>query len=512
MIEGFATPEGTCAYEEQHRVLNYSELNSTGILVSQAGFGCYRLDPRVKEHEDSLRKSLLSGVNLIDTSSNYGDGGSEELVGAVLEDLITTGDINRDSMVVVSKVGYLQGQNYQLSQERKKQGIAFNDLVLYADGLEHCIHPEFINDQLTRSLGRLKLDTLDFYLLHNPEYYLSWAGKTGLPLEEARKEYYSRIEQAFRYLETEVEKGRIKFYGISSNTLPSPASESEFTSLETVWEIAESISSGHHFRLIQFPMNILETGAVTEKNQATGQSVLEFARDKKLGTLINRPLNAIGHNKLFRLAEVKATQGASEKEITDFINGLIHSEERLNDKILPHLDLSATTQSQVMEQLATGAVMKQHWQSFGTYERWQELQEYYFFPRIKGVFDFLKQQRVLAEEISSWVDSHQEKVEALLEAVGSSYREEAAKRCAQLKKQLSSVDMDWAQATTLSQMAIGALRSTAGITTVLVGMRREDYVEDVLEELARTVEKKERTDSWNELENMIDLNTPSQLG
>ena len=512
MIEGYATPEGTHAYGEQHRVLNYSELNSTGILVSQAGFGCYRLDPRVKKHEHSLRKALLSGVNLIDTSSNYGDGGSEELVGAVLEDLITTGDIFRESMVLVSKVGYLQGQNYQLSQERKKQGTAFNDLVLYADGLEHCIHPEFINDQLTLSLERLKLDTLDFYLLHNPEYYLSWASKTGLPLEEARQEYYGRIEQAFRYLETEVEKGRIKFYGISSNTLPSPASEFEFTSLEKVWEIAESISSGHRFRLIQFPMNILETGGITKKNQATGQSVLEFVRDKKLGTLTNRPLNAIARNKLLRLAEVKATRGASEKEITDFINELIYSEEMLYQKILPQLDLSTATQSQVMEQLATGAVLKQHWQSFGTYERWQELQEYYFSPRIKGVFDFLKQQGVLAEEISSWVNSHQEKVEELLEAVGSSYRNEAAKRCAQIKNRLSSVDTDWAQAKTLSQMAIRALRSTAGITTVLVGMRREAYVEDVLEELAQPVEKKERRDSWNELENMMDFNTPFQLG
>jgi len=511
-MEGFATPEGTRAYREQQRALKYGELSDTGLLASQAGFGCYRLDPRIKEHEDALRKSLLSGVNLIDTSSNYGDGGSEELVGAVLEDLVGSGDMSRESVVVVSKVGYLQGRNYQLSQERKRQGMAFNDLVLYADGLEHCIHPEFIDDQLTRSLERLKLDTLDFYLLHNPEYYLSWANKTGFPIEEARQEYYSRIEQAFQYLETEVEKGRVKYYGISSNTLPSPSSEPEFTSVEKLWEIAESISSEHRFRLIQFPMNILETGGVTEKNQATGQSVLEFARDKKLGVLINRPLNAIAHNKLLRLSEVKATGRASDKEITEFINELICSEEMLSDKILPQLDLSGARRSQVMEQLATGAVLKQHWQNFGTYERWQELQEYYFFPRIKGVFDFLKQQGVRAEEISSWVDSHQEKLGALLEAVGSGYREEAAKRCAQIKKRLSSVDADWLEATTLSQMAIRALRSTAGITTVLVGMRREAYVEDVLEELARQVEKKERIDSWNSLKNMTNLNTLFQLG
>jgi len=505
LIKGFATPEGTRSYGERHGPLNYNELNSTGLLASQVGFGCYRLDLTVVEHAKSLSKSLLSGINLIDTSSNYGDGGAEKLVGEVLEDMAASGEIGRESVVVVSKVGYLQGENYQLSQERKRRGKPFKDLVLYADGLEHCIHPEFLEDQLSRSLERLKLGALDFYLLHNPEYYLSWARKTKVPLEEGRREYYHRIRRAFQHLESEVARGRIRFYGISSNTFPSPAADPEFTSLEEVWEIAQSLSSEHHFRLIQLPMNLLETGGITEKNQATEQSVLEFARDKKLGVLINRPLNAIADNKLLRLAEVKATQGASVGDIDDLAEGLIYSEKLLKNKILAKFDLAPATKSQVMEQLATGAVLKQNWQSFGTYERWQELQEHYFLPRVKVVFQFLQQKTDLAEEISLWVNSHLEKLEVLFEAVGSSYRQEAAKRCSQIKKGLASVDTEWSEAASLSQMAIRALRSTAGITTVLVGMRREAYVEDVLEELARSVENKNRTASWNELRKMIDL-------
>jgi aryl-alcohol dehydrogenase-like predicted oxidoreductase len=507
LIKRFATEEDTRSYGEQNSLLTYGELNGTGLFASQAGFGCYRVDQTDPEYKKALRKSLLSGINLIDTSSNYGDGGAEKLVGEVLEDLVSSGEISRESVIVVSKVGYLQGQNYQLSQERKGQGKPFKELVLYADGLEHCIHPEFIDDQLSRSLERLQLETLDFYLLHNPEYYLSWASKTGVPLEDGRQEYYGRIEKAFRHLETEVERGRIRFYGISSNTFPSPAADPEFTSLEKVWEIAQSLSSDHHFRLIQLPMNLLETGGINEKNHTNGQSVLQFARDKNLGVLINRPLNAIAQNKLLRLAEVTATGGISDKEIAGFIDRLINSEEMFKHNILPLMALAPATQSQVMEQLATGAVLKQHWQSFGTYERWQELQEYYFLPRVKGVFQFLKEKGNLTEEISSWIHSHQEKLEVLLEAVGSSYREEAAKRCGQIKKGLSSVDTDWSEAETLSQMAIRALRSTAGITTVLVGMRRETYVEDVLEELARPVDNKERTESWHELLKIIDLKT-----
>jgi hypothetical protein len=507
LIKGFATKEGTRSYGEENSLSNYGELNGTGLFASQVGFGCYRVDQGNPEHEKALRQALLSGINLIDTSSNYGDGGAEKLLGEVLKDLVSSGKILRESVIVVSKVGYLQGQNYQLSQERKGQGKSFKNLVLYADGLEHCIHPEFIDDQLSRSLERLQLETLDFYLLHNPEYYLSWASKTGVSLEDGRQEYYRRIEKAFRHLETEVERGRIRFYGISSNTFPSPAADPEFTSLEKVWEIAQALSSGHHFRLIQLPMNLLETGGITEKNQEKGQSILEFARHKNLGVLINRPLNAIAQNKLLRLAEVKATDQTSDEEVADLIDSLISSEKILADKILPQLGLPPAAQSQIIEQFATGAVLKQHWRSFATYERWQELRQHYFLPRVNGVFQYLKQQGNLTEEISSWVDSHLEELEVLFEAVGSNYRQEAAKRCAQIKKALSSVDTDWSEAETLSQMAVRALRSTAGIATVLVGMRREGYVEDVLEELARPVENKERIKSWNKLEKIIDLNT-----
>ena len=119
MIKGFATPEGTRSYGQRYSALNYNELNSTGLLASQVGFGCYRLDLTVVEHGKSLRKSLLSGVNLIDTSSNYGDGGSEELIGTVLTNLVSSEDISRESVVVVSKVGYLQGQKSSRSRSQR---------------------------------------------------------------------------------------------------------------------------------------------------------------------------------------------------------------------------------------------------------------------------------------------------------------------------------------------------------------------------------------------------------
>ena len=61
------------------------------------------------------------------------------------------------------------------------------------------------------------------------------------------------------------------------------------------------------------------------------------------------------------------------------------------------------------------------------------------------------------------------------------------------------MDSLWAGAKTLSRMALRALRSTAGVTCVLVGMRRERYVEDVLAELREQVETGDREESWKTL-------------
>ena len=162
MIYGYATEGATEAFAQQHHPLSVGNLGTTGLTVSQAGFGCYRVSTGVNHHKTALQKALGEGINLIDTSSNYADGGSESLVGKVLEDLIASGELSREKTVVVSKVGYLQGHNCELSRERKQEGRPFPELVEYSEGLEHCIHPEFLMDQLNRSLERLKLQTLDF--------------------------------------------------------------------------------------------------------------------------------------------------------------------------------------------------------------------------------------------------------------------------------------------------------------------------------------------------------------
>lgn len=381
MIQGAATLAGTIDYSERHPALFYQPLVPQGIRISGAGFGCYRVDARVKTHEQALTKALVSGINLIDTSANYADGGSERLVGNVIRDLIGAGKIKRAEVVVVSKVGYLQGENYKLSQERKGEGRPFQDLVLYENGLEHCIHPDFLAEQLTGSLSRLGLETVDCYLLHNPEYYLKWAKQQKNGKDKARREYLRRIRMAFLHLEQEVLQGRIQYYGVSSNTFPCEKLRADFTSLADLWKIAQSISPTHHFRVIQFPLNLLEPAGIIENNQPEEKSVVEFAREKGLGVLTNRPLNAIRADDLLRLSE-KVYQGDGIRQVQEF------------------------------------------------------------------------------------------------------------------KSKVAALDSSWNNIPTLSQLALRVIRSTPGITGVLMGMRHEQYVEDVLQELHKPCEKVASRKKW----------------
>ncbi len=499
MIDGYATEDATEAFAQQHHPLSVANIGTTGLTVSQAGFGCYRVNSGVAHHKTALQKALREGINLIDTSSNYADGGSESLIGEVLENLISAGELSREKIVVVSKVGYLQGYNYELSRERKQEGRPFAELVEYGEGLEHCIHPEFLLDQLNRSLERLKLKTLDFYLLHNPEYYLEWAQKNGHALKAARTEYYRRIRKAFEYLEEEVVRGRIRYYGISSNTFPAAAEQPDSTCLATVWDIAESLADSHHFQLVQLPLNLMEPGAVLEKNQPGSDSVLKFAQLKGLGVLINRPLNAFYNNQLIRLAQVPTSVRLSKDEIVRKIQFLTKSEKSLWMKFLPAIDVPPGLRARIKEQIAVGDILKHHWLNFGSYENWRQVKAGNLQPRIQGVMDFLEPYGSQNEDLSNWMISHRVRIEEAFDAVAWIYAEKAVRRVDRIRRVVSAADPDWAAAGTLSQKAVRAVRSTAGVSCVLIGMRREEYVTDVLAELRHPLKQDGRLESWQTL-------------
>ena len=177
---------------------------------------------------------------------------------------------------MVSKIGYVQGHNLTQAQSKDRAGRPYPEMVKYGDGLWHCIHPEFLADQLTLSLDRLGLATLDVCLLHNPEYFLSDAKNRKLlvdasALDEWRTELYRRLQQAFAYFESQIDAGRLQWYGVSSNTSTAKPDDPEATSLSRMLDAAQAAArlagkTHHGFRVLQLPMNLFESGALLTPN------------------------------------------------------------------------------------------------------------------------------------------------------------------------------------------------------------------------------------------------------
>jgi hypothetical protein len=476
----FASPEKTTAYHVRHRLPESArgEFGATGLTVSRLGFGCYRVDEITAEHAAALQLALRSGINLIDTSTNYTDGSSERLVGRVLQELCKSGELQREEVVVVSKAGYVQGQNLQLAQERERQGRGFPEMVKYMQHCWHCIHPDFLSDQLFRSLARLQLDHLDVLLLHNPEYFLSDALHRRHDLGATRSEYYRRLAAAFSFLEEQVAAGRIAYYGVSSNTFPHADSHPEFASLERLWEIAESLSPQHHFRVIQFPANLFETGAMFEKNQSGGRTLLEFAAEKNLATLVNRPLNAMHDGSMTRLASFATISAAeAEKVFPAQIAALAEAEKSFAQTLFRelHFERFVRTDQPIFAwaaQLHDGLALFRDW------PHWDHVKQHVIESQTEMALHFLREKTGDGTAWQEWENRYRHAFAVVVDTLSRYHARGAAAFSEALARQLNEKVSALKTSPTLSQKALRVLLNVPGLNCVLLGMRRPQYVKD----------------------------------
>jgi aryl-alcohol dehydrogenase-like predicted oxidoreductase len=128
--------------------MNYRALGRTGISVSEIGFGAWGIGGRTVDQTSygdtddrtslaALARARDNGITFFDTSAAYGNGHSEELIGAAFHAC-------RDKVVLATKAGYE-------SWERPPD-----------------FAPEAIVASTERSLRRLRTDYVDLLMLHNP--------------------------------------------------------------------------------------------------------------------------------------------------------------------------------------------------------------------------------------------------------------------------------------------------------------------------------------------------------
>ncbi len=443
----------------------------TGWKVSPIGFGAYRVGGGLGEspeemakQEQALESALRGGVNLIDTSTNYTDGGSETLIGNVLERLAgmrgptDPGLLSRESLVVVSKAGYVQGKNLDHAIQREADGKPFPEMNKLNARLWHCIHPDFLEDQITRSLERLKIDQLDVLLLHNPEYFLKTSSD--------HREYYRRIKASFIYLEKEVERGRIQKYGVSSNSFVQPKESQDFTSLETLIEIAAEIGA-KGFGVIQFPFNLLEPGAAFEANN-TGRSVTELAVKHGIATMINRPLNAFSGDRLIRLADFPHAHGTDPgQSLVGTMKTAMELETRYPGKgVVP------------ANRMMWAHLIRHNFKELSDIDTWRSTVRWEIRPALLQGLRTLHESGIPA--CQEWATAYTPLAEKVLEQFTEFLEEDAAVRARRVAAALDQGCPPLRSTPPLSQKVLRLYRSIPGLDCILLGMRRPEYASDAL--------------------------------
>jgi aryl-alcohol dehydrogenase-like predicted oxidoreductase len=489
MIKSGADAENTMSFCNKFPGQMHKKLGKRGLTVSACGFGAYRVDYRVKEHFNSLEYAISKGINLIDTSANYSDGGSEILIGNVLGDMINQNKITREDIVVVSKGGYLQGKNLEAAKKMEEDGVGYKSVIKYTENLWHCIHPDFLKDQITFSLDRMKLEKIDVYLLHNPEYFLDSPAAKELEPDELKHEYYNRIKLAFTQLEEEVKKGRIGSYGISSNSFIKSSDDPVFTSLEECLAAAEDISTENNFNVIEFPMNLMERGAVVTKNQhGDTMTLLELSAKNNIGALVNRPLNALGDKGLTRLADFQVNEEYSkleEAQIIAEINLLDSMEEDFTKEYLDILNLSKENKEAVGYFLKAGQLLKENWKNFGSIESFNDVKKQFLIPRVNYALTTLVSTPNLTDEMKTKLDQIAKQINKLMGIMDSIYGLLANVRSKEIHNKLNEAlkDTEGFKDLTLSEKSILLINSLDEISCTLVGMRHDKYVDDVVKSI-----------------------------
>jgi aryl-alcohol dehydrogenase-like predicted oxidoreductase len=280
-LKGRATGEGTRRYKKR-QVVKESYREAGDLCISTLGIGTYLGDPDDATDRlvtNAVVESVRGGVNLIDTAINYRNQRAEKCVGAAVKKAIESGVVKRDEIVVCSKGGFVPtGDNpfswFETEYLKKLPGIQKSDLVAGC----HCMHPEYLSDQIERSLKNLELEAIDVYYLHNPEAQM----RAVKP-----REFSDRLRAAFGALEKACDDGKIACYGVATwNAFRVPLEHHDNISLADVKALAREAASGKedHLRFIQLPINLAMPEALLATQQLGREAVpiLEAARQLKI--------------------------------------------------------------------------------------------------------------------------------------------------------------------------------------------------------------------------------------
>jgi aryl-alcohol dehydrogenase-like predicted oxidoreductase len=225
-------------------------LGSDGPEITTLGFGTWALAGRYRfgwgavdddESVAAIRRAIEAGMTWVDTAPTYGDGHSEEVVGRALEPFRVG-----EEVLVFTKCG-----------RPWRAGEVYYDL-----------RPESIRQECEASLRRLRVERIDLFQLHWPDY----SGAT--PPEES----WGTMAEL-------VDEGKVRWIGVCNHDLPR----------------LQACEAVRHVDSLQPPLSLLNRNARLE--------LLPWAREHGTGVIAYSPMasglltGSFNREGLARLAE-----------------------------------------------------------------------------------------------------------------------------------------------------------------------------------------------------------------
>jgi aryl-alcohol dehydrogenase-like predicted oxidoreductase len=211
-------------------------LGTTGLLVSELALGTWGLSGEAYgkvEPEDAERtivRALEIGVTTIDTCDAYGAGKVEAMLGRVLE--------GRDGVTVITRGGL----------DRRTEPPIQN------------FTPEHLDGAVTRSLKRLRRETLDVYLLHNPSAECLRRG------------------EATGAIQSLVKEGRVAHWGVAVGH--PDAARAALDQGAKVLEIAYNLFHSHDLHCIAGDIMVAGAGVLARSTLGYGLLAGLWAKDR----------------------------------------------------------------------------------------------------------------------------------------------------------------------------------------------------------------------------------------
>jgi len=305
-----ATAHATLEFAKKFSHYKDFYIESNSLIFSKLGLGTFVKEPYKEENYvfhyiEAVKEAVRSGINHIDTASNYRYGQSEKEIGIALKEM--QDEIKREELIITSKGGFVQldypfpkNPYHWIDENIIQENLATSDDI---EMDQHCMTPDFLEWSCRRSLKNVGIDAFDIYYLHNPEMQKLQLGK---------KEFYKQIEAVFRRFEKLADEGLFSFYGVAVWNGFTTDNE-ERISLEKLVAIAQKVGGERHrFKYIQTPFNMGKSTIYTlETQKVKGEACTLLQSAHRLG------IGVISSASLFQMNLFKKSFSSESGAILD---------------------------------------------------------------------------------------------------------------------------------------------------------------------------------------------------